>query len=471
MNLEAEACYRALVAQDRRFDGLFYVGVSSTGIYCRCVCTARTPKRENCTFYRHPAEAERAGFRPCLLCRPELAPGNAPVDATSRLAAAAYRRIEDGALDEMSLDELAEELGVTDRHLRRALTDEFGISPVELAQTQRLLMAKRLLTDTNLPIGQIALDSGFASVRRFNTLFQERYRLSPGALRKQASKPTTEAIRLEVSYREPYDWERLLAFLERRCIPGVEQVQAGVYQRTVDLAGQRGVLSVHRSRSRPTLTVEMTSELKRKAPLLLRKVRRLFDTDADPYLIAQSLGDLAFGEEGVRVPGAFDGFEAAVRAVLGQQVSVAAARTFAGRLVARFGEPVETGIEGLTHVFPTAQVLRELSPETLSEIGLVKSRAKTLFDLASADLRLVPGVDVDATLRKLRGIAGIGEWTAQYIAMRALSYPDAFPGGDLGVLKALHTKSEDEAKQRSESWRPWRAYAVMHLWNSLESKQ
>ncbi|HVT11302.1 MAG TPA: DNA-3-methyladenine glycosylase 2 [Fimbriimonadaceae bacterium] len=467
MTLDAEACYRALSAKDSRFDGLFFVGVQTTGIYCRCVCSAKTPQRKNCRFFSNAAAAEHAGFRPCLLCRPELAPGRARVDAVGRLASIAVRRIEDGALTDTSLADFAAELGVTDRHLRRAVVEHYGVSPLELLQTQRLLVAKRLLMDTGLPIGEVALASGFSSVRRFNALFQERYRLSPSQIRKSKKRPG-ETVILEIGYRAPYDWESIIRFLGARRIEGVESVRDGRYLRAVHPGGW---IAVSPKPGRNALRVEVSAGLTKTIPQILRRVRRLFDTSSEPEAISEVLGDLAAGHPGLRVPGAFDGFEACVRAIVGQQISVAGARTIVGRIARRFGTPVETPFEDLTHAFPGPEAIAQASVEDIASVGIVSKRSKALIAIAQAvverRLRLVPGADVDATIAQLCEFDGIGPWTAQYIAMRALAYPDAFPHSDLGILKALGTKNPAEALAIAERWRPWRAYAALHLWRSL----
>lgn len=472
MNLDSDACYRALMAKDSRFDGLFFVGVKTTGIYCRCVCTARSVKRENCTFHPNAAAAEQAGFRPCLICRPELAPGRARVDAVGRLAAAAVRRIEDGALTDTSLTELASELGVTDRHLRRAVVEQYGVAPVELLQTQRLLTAKRLLMDTALPIGEVAFASGFSSLRRFNTLFRDRYRLTPTEIRRAKKSIKQESLVLEIGYRAPYDWESIVTFLGARAVPEVEAVQDGRYIRVVTLGEHAGWIAVSPSTKRNALEIEVSAGLVKAIPQVLRRVRRLFDTSSEPEAISEALGELAASRPGMRVPGAFDGFEAATRAVLGQQITVTGARTLAGRLAERFGASVETPFPNLTRAFPSAEAMASATVDPIGSLGIVGQRARALITIAQAlmskELRLVPGADVDETIERLCQIDGIGQWTAQYIAMRALSYPDAFPHADLGLMKALGTKKAAEVLEAGEKWRPWRAYATLHLWRSLD---
>jgi len=476
MTLDADTCYRALRARDARFDGRFFVAVSSTRIYCRPVCTVKPPRKENCRFYPSHAAAESAGYRPCLRCRPELAPGNASVDATTRLAQAAASLIEDRALDEEGLDAIATRLGITDRHLRRAFGAEFGVSPVEFAQTQRLLLAKRLLTDTAMPVTDVAFASGFGSLRRFNALFKQRYRLQPGALRKRmhaqgAGSP--DVLRFELSYRPPYDWPAVSAFLGARAIAGVEAVENGVYRRTVRAAADGkpafGWIEIAPSPKKSALRVAVSASLAKALPPVLSRVKSLMDLACNPTEVAQALGTLAKSHPGLRVPGAFDGFEVAVRAIVGQQVSVAAARTVTGRIATAFGEPVQTPFASLNAVFPTARRIADLPYGQVARLGMPGARAKTILGIARAiadgKLELVPNADIEATLEKLRSLPGVGEWTAQYIAMRALAWPDAFPHTDLGVMRALGEKNPRRVLELGEAWRPWRAYAVLHLWH------
>jgi AraC family transcriptional regulator, regulatory protein of adaptative response / DNA-3-methyladenine glycosylase II len=477
MNLDSRTCYRALRAHDARFDGRFFVAVSSTRIYCRPVCTVRPPRRENCRFFPSAAAAEAGGYRPCLRCRPELAPGNASVDATTRLAQAAANMMEDATLDNEGLDALATRLGITDRHLRRAFGVEFGVSPVEFAQTQRLLLAKRLLTDTAMPVTEVAFASGFGSVRRFNALFRERYRLKPSQLRGQrgAGPAAADVLEFELSFRPPLDWPAMSAFLGVRSIAGVEAVEGGCYRRTVriPIGGREhvGWVAVEASTRKPTLRVAVSASLAKALPPVLSRVKALMDLACHPAEVAQALGALAKRRPGLRVPGAFDGFEMAVRAILGQQVTVAAARTVAGRFAATFGDSIETPFDSLTTLFPTAMRIAALSPGRIARLGMPGARARTVVALARAvadgSLVLMPNADIEATLARLRALPGVGEWTAQYIAMRALSWPDAFPHTDLGVMKALGETRARQVLAAGEAWRPWRAYAVMHLWQSL----
>jgi AraC family transcriptional regulator of adaptative response / DNA-3-methyladenine glycosylase II len=476
MLLDAERCYRALQTHDARFDGRFFVGVSSTGIYCRPVCRTRTPRRANCSFFPSAAAAESSGFRPCMRCRPELAPGNAAVDAGTRLVQAAAGLIEDGLLVDGSVEELAQRLGVTDRHLRRVFRSELGVSPVQFVQTQRLLLAKRLLTDTAMPFMDVAMASGFGSLRRFNTLFQTRYRMRPTDVRKAVgSVPQPELLEFSLSYRPPLDWAALLSFLSKRTIAGVEHVQDGVYLRTARVGASTGWIAVMPDRAKPALRVALSSSLSRVVPAVLARVKRVFDLGCDPEQMGAALGPLALRRPGLRLPGTFDGFEAAVRAILGQQITVRAAHTIAGRFAGTFGQPVEAPHATLRFVFPSVARIAALAPSDIAEIGVVSARAKAIIAVAAAmhegRLRLDPGADVDVTLRALREVPGIGEWTAQYLAMRALAWPDAFPHTDYGVLKALAEKNPKRALAHAEQWRPWRSYAVIHLWNSLEDSQ
>lgn len=475
MNLDQESCYQALLAHDPRFDGAFFVAVRSTGVYCRTVCPARTPRRENCAFYPSAAAAERAGYRPCLRCRPELAPGNARVDALGRLAAAALDRIESGMLSDAGVAGLADDLGVTDRHLRRIVKAELGVSPIELAQTQRLLLAKRLLTDTALPVTEVAFASGFSSVRRFNALFQERYRLNPSEVRRnRRSAGTPDSLRFEVAYRPPFDWNSLLLFLAQRASQGVEVIADGVYRRTVQSGRCAGWVQVQPHPVRNTLVVELSSSLAGAAMPVLAGVKRQFDLSAEPQRISEHLGELAAYHPGLRVPGAIDGFETTVRSILGQQVSVKAASTLAGRVAARFGEAMESAAEGLTHLSPSPEAIARAEVDQLTALGLTAARAHCVLALARAvaegRVLLEPQPDVEAAMAQLQELPGIGEWTAHYVAMRVFAWPDAFPHSDLGIRKALGERSPRQVLQFAESWRPWRAYAAMHLWKSLEER-
>lgn len=477
MTLNDRICYRALAARDARFDGLFFVGVKTTGIYCRPVCTARTPGRERCRFFSNAAAAEREGFRPCLRCRPELAPGHAPVDAVSRLAHQAAARIESGGLnDGGNLEDLATELGISSRQLRRAIRREYGVSPVELAQTKRLLFAKQLLTESALPMIDVALASGFSSVRRFNSLFRERYRLTPTHLRRRVdSQCCRGSLRLTLVYRPPFAWPEMLRFLAGRATAGVECVTNESYLRTVEVGRCRGWVRAQPIAGRAALAVELSTSLVPVLAPVLARIRHLFDLAARPDVIESHLAEdkrLAAcirRAPGLRVPGAFDGFELAVRAIVGQRISVAAATTLAGRLARAYGEPIETPFPCLGLTSPTASRLARAEPEKLARLGIAKPRARCIVDLARAvvdrAISLEPVANLESAVEQLKEIPGIGDWTANYIALRALRCSDAFPAGDLGLLRGYGTESAAVLRQAAEAWRPWRAYAAIHLWN------
>ncbi|MBK9752524.1 MAG: helix-turn-helix domain-containing protein [Nannocystis sp.] len=470
--LDRDACYAALAARDARFDGLFFVGVATTGIYCRPVCSARTPRRDRCTFYRSSAEAERAGHRACLRCRPELAPGAAPQDAVPRLVAGATALIDHGYLNEHGVDALARTLGVSARHLRRATEDMLGVSPIELAQSRRLALAKQLLHDSTLPITELAHASGFRSVRRFNALFQARFGRPPSELRRAAST-RGPALALRLDLRPPFDWPRLLAFLAARAIPGVEHIDGDIYRRIVHLGGHTGPVCLRPDPHHPAIRADIDPALAPVLMPLVARLRRLLDLDAHPAQISAvlardpRLAPLLRRRPGLRVPGAIDPFEAAARAVLGQQVSVRAATTLAGRLVARFGLPLAEPLANLTHRFPTAAEIADIAVPELAAIGLPQARAAGLQALARAftDEHLAgPHQDPEHFAAALTALPGVGDWTAQYLVLRALHHPDGFPAGDLVLRKALGGRPERAIRERAEAWRPWRAYAVLHLW-------
>jgi AraC family transcriptional regulator, regulatory protein of adaptative response / DNA-3-methyladenine glycosylase II len=487
--LDTDCCYQAVLTHDPRFDGVFFVGVSSTRIYCRTVCRAKTPQRKNCTFYPSAAAAEQAGFRPCLLCRPELAPGNARIDATGRLAAAIARHIEDGTFTEQRFADLAQELGVSERHLRRVVQQEFGVSPIELVQTHRLLLAKRLLTDTPLPIADIAYTSGFSSLRRFNALFQDRYRLNPTQLRKThratmvSDRPRAiakEYLVCELAYRPPLDWQALLSYLAGRAIAGVETIEGDSasadlsvrYVRTVRIGQLQGWLTVEPVRKKNVLRVQLSLSLVPVLLSALARVKALFDLAAEPQQIAAHLGSLALHHPGLRVPGAFDGFEIAVRTILGQQVSVKAATTLMGRFVQCFGEPITTPFSTLTHLTPTAERVAQADIAAIASLGILGTRAKSILALAQAiaerTLSLTPGSPIEQTIAQLQELPGIGPWTAHYIAMRVLADPDIFLHTDLGIRQALGETNPKRILAIAAPWQPWRSYATLHLWKSLE---
>ncbi len=491
MLLDQDVCTRALEARDARFDGVFFVGIRSTGIYCRPICPARATLRKNRRYFSNAAAAERQGFRPCLRCRPELAPGLARIDAVPRIAQTAARRIAAGALNGHDVDALAATLGVSGRQLRRAMQQELGVSPIELAQTHRLLLAKQLLTDTGLPISQVAYASGFQSLRRFNSLFLDRYRLNPSAMRKSraarradaAADGRPDAVLLALTYRPPLDWKAMLAFLAARSAPATECVEDGVYARTLTIDGHSGVIRVtqptptddRQHLGNPVLHLEVGASL---LPVLLAvtaRVRRLFDLDAEPDRIASHLTEAGFGPirgeaRGLRVPGAADSFELAIRAILGQQVSVKGASTLMSRFTERYGEAIATDHPRLTHLPPSAAGVAAASPQHIAAIGIPGARAQTIHHLArqvaSKSLVIEPDADVRLLTRQLLEVPGIGPWTAEYIMMRAVHWPDAFPASDLVLRRAAGNLSPAKLIRAAEDWRPWRAYAAMHLWRT-----
>ena len=482
--LDADACYRAVAAHDARFDGAFFIGVTSTGIYCRPVCRVKTPRRENCRFFAHASQAEGAGFRPCLRCRPELAPQTlawSAQDASALLAQHAARLLDspDAWGDEVpSVAGLAARLGVSDRHLRRVFEAELGVSPMDWLQTRRLLAAKQLLADTRLPVAQVALAAGFASLRRFNAAFAAQYRMSPTALRRDGSEAKPgDGIAVTLGYRPPYDVREMLQFLQQRGIAGVEQIDVAAHTvaRTLRLDDDTcGWVACRFEPEQHRVQVRVADSLAPQLPRVIARVRAWLDLDADPAAIHAVLGADFPALAGLRVPGTLDGFELAVRAVLGQQVTVAAARTLTTRLVERFGTPLATPIDGLTRLFPTPAALAAASGDELGQLGLVRQRQAAIHALAQAvssgQISMHAGADVAATMDALKALPGIGAWTADYIALRALRWPDAFPSGDVALQKALSPDGQRltarAAESRAERWRPWRAYAVIRAWHS-----
>ncbi|HET9990947.1 MAG TPA: AlkA N-terminal domain-containing protein [Kofleriaceae bacterium] len=495
--LTDDARYEAILARDPRFDGVFFVGVQTTGVYCRPICPARTPGRSRCTFYATPAQAEQAGFRACFRCRPELAPAGdsspASVDAIDALVTTATQRIHEGALNTGSIDDLAAELGVTARHLRRATEARLGVSPIELAQTRRLALAKQLLQDTALPITSIAFAAGFGSVRRFNAMFAAKMGTPPNEIRRKHASGAGEAIELRLDYRPPYDWARLLGFLRGRAIPGVEKI-TDEYRRVVHLDGHVGEIVVRPdprgarrsehpnrddgsppTRPRSALVLELAPALLPVVMPLVARVRRMFDLDARPDLVDRALArdatlaPLVAARPGLRLPGAIDPFEASIRALLGQQVSVAAATTLAGRFAAQLG--TKLGDQELCYRFPTPREVAKAGAERIVKIGMPMARANAIHNFARAldrgEIQLDHYADLDAFVAQLVELPGIGPWTAHYLAMRALHLPDAFPAADLGIQKALDRAGPRDAEARAAAWRPYRSYAVMHLWTDL----
>jgi AraC family transcriptional regulator of adaptative response / DNA-3-methyladenine glycosylase II len=450
MELDADACYRALLTRDARFDGRFFTGVKTTGVYCRPICPARTPYRKNCAFFGCAAAAQEAGFRPCLRCRPEIAPNSPAWNGTSATVSKALRLIAEGALDDGLVDRLAGRVGVGERQLRRLFNEHVGASPLTVASAQRILFAKKLLIETALPITDIAFAAGYSSVRRFNHVVRDAYQRSPRELRGR-KLPSTTAIMLTLPFRPPYNWNALVRFLRPRAIPGVEQVTENSYARTIRIDGVPGRVEVTPVPGASHLLARIELQNLRPLARVADRLRRIFDTGAPIEDIESQLKPLIKADPGVRVPGAWDVFELTVRAILGQQVTVKGATTLSGRLVEKFGETSEHGRH-----FPLPETMARAD---LASIGLPRARAHSLQSVAEAFASNTPPDNPD----ELRKLPGIGEWTAQYIAMRAFNEPDAFPATDLGLLKAA---GKDVAK-KAEQWRPWRAYAAMHLWLNL----
>ena len=476
---DLHVCEQARLSRDARFDGLFFTAVTSTGIYCRPVCPAPAPKPRNIVYYRHAAGAEAAGFRPCLRCRPELAPGDGSWRRGDETVARALKLIDQGVLGEAPLAALAGKVGLGERQLRRLFSDRLGVTPVQVHGTRRLLFAKQLLTETALPITQVALAAGFGSLTRFNTTFREEYRMAPRDLRKRTALPAGEVMTLRLGYRPPYDFTAMLDFLRGRALPGVENVDAESYSRVIGNGDSAGWLRVSRwegGAESHALKLQLHGVDPAQLLGIVNRLRRMFDLDADPQAIAKALGEdarlrpLLKKNPGLRLPSGWDGFEIAVRAVVGQQVSVAAARTLTARLAQHHGTTLETPFEpGLTHLFPTPEALVDVD---LTRIGLTRARASTISGLSRALLEGRVDFQPERTLEDFTArwvaLPGIGPWTANYIALRATGHPDAFPADDLVLQKAVPTDGSRMTARalsaRAEAWRPWRAYAVIQLW-------
>jgi len=492
--LDPALCWRMARSRDPRFDGLFFFGVKTTGVYCRPVCPARTPLAAHCVFFEHPAQAEQHGFRPCLRCRPELAPGRWQTDppATERerqvrsaIAVLDQALWAEGGPHASPIQAAAQQLGISDRHLRRVFVQVMGVSPQAYLQTRRLLMAKRLLTDTRLPVIEVAAIAGFSSLRRFNACWRQQYGLTPTQLRRQrAARPGPAAASaekvLDLSFslptRPPFDLGALLSFFERRQVEGLESVSAQRMRRALVILNAEGVAHAGWIEIRAIaeargsgITVRMSPSLASVIPSVLDRVRRAFDLSCRPEAVAQALGALSIGHEGLRIPGALDGFEIAVRAIVGQQITVAQATRRVSDLVSAFGTPVDTPWPEVTRAFPSAACLARQPLDQLSQVLQHRARARAIHSLAhevaAGRLTLEPTTEIDAVMATLKAIPGVGEWTAQYVALRALGWPDAFPDSDAGLLKALGTRSPRQAGQRAQIWRPYRGYAAIHLWS------
>jgi AraC family transcriptional regulator of adaptative response / DNA-3-methyladenine glycosylase II len=475
MELDWRVCSRARLSRDPRFDGKFYIGVVGSGVYCRPICPAPTAKEKNVRYFPSAAAAAEAGFRPCLRCRPECSPGTPAWLGTSNTVSRALRLIGESGLEDGGVESLAERLGIGSRHLRRLFLRHLGATPMAVAQTRRLHFAKKLIDETCLPMGQIALASGFGCVRRFNAAIRKVYKRTPTQIRRlvrQKQAPPGNQYLLRLNFRPPYHWEGVLSYLAARATPGVEAVMNNCYRRTISLNGSDGYFEVSLDEERDALVARIEFGDPQLLFHIVERIRAMFDLNADWATIVRALeGDPTLArametDPGLRVPGSWNGFELATRAILGQQVTVKGATALAGRLAAKFGKPF-SGPPGLTHIFPTAEVLAD---SKLAGVGLTGARAETIRVLARAvangKIDFEGVVDTEKFLQCLCEIPGIGKWTAQYVAMRALREPDAFPSSDLGLLRALKLKSYRELESRAEAWRPWRAYAAMYLWNS-----
>jgi AraC family transcriptional regulator of adaptative response / DNA-3-methyladenine glycosylase II len=478
VDLDADRCYRALRSRDRRFDGRFFVGVTTTGIYCRPICPSPPPRPRNVRFFACAAAAQAEGFRPCLRCRPETAPGTPAWEGSPALVRRALRLIAQGGLDDDDVEAFAERLGVGGRHLRRLFESHLGASPAAVARASRAHLAKRLLDETDLRMTEVAFAAGFRGVRQFNQAVRASFHATPRELRaRRRSRGAGPAdLTLRLAYRPPLDWDALFAFLRLRATPGVERVDAAGYRRTLRTGAAAGTLAVRPEPEKGQAVLTLRLPAVEGVQAIVARVRRLFDLDADPAGIARqlarspALAPLIERHPGLRVPGAWDGFELAVRAVLGQQVSVPGATTLCARLVERFGEKLEGPAEpGLTHLFPTAAALAEAD---VAVIGLPRARAEAIralsAEVAAERLPLDGRLELEALVARLCAVPGIGAWTAHYVAMRACGETDAFPAGDLGLRRALGGArgpvSERALLSAAEAWRPWRAYAAVYLW-------
>jgi AraC family transcriptional regulator, regulatory protein of adaptative response / DNA-3-methyladenine glycosylase II len=480
MNLDWQVCSRARLSRDARFDGKFFIGVVGSGVYCRSICPAPTAKEKNVRYFPTAAAAAEAGFRPCLRCRPESSPGTPAWLGTSNTVSRALRLIGESGMEDGGVEVLAERLGVGSRHLRRLFLRHLGATPIAVAQTRRLHFAKKLIDETGLPMSQIALAAGFGCVRRFNAGIRKVYHRTPTQIRRLARpkdmQPGNQYV-FRLHFRPPYHWQGMLAFLAPRTTPGVEVVENGAYRRTISLNGRDGHFEVSLDQTRPALIVRIEFGDPHSLFFIIERIRAMFDLTADWSAIVQNLrtdpvlATRVEADPGLRVPGCWNGFELATRAILGQQITVKGATALTGKLVSSFGKTF-SATSGLSHLFPPPEVLADAK---LASIGMPGARAETIRRLARAvcdgKIKFEGVVDSDAFLNQLCEIPGIGKWTAQYIAMRALGEPDAFPSSDLGLLRAMSLRNSRELEHRAETWRPWRAYAAMYLWKIFgESK-
>lgn len=479
MALVWQTCSRARLSRDPRFDGKFFIAVLTSRVYCRSICPAPTAKEKNVRYYATAAAAAEAGFRPCLRCRPECSPGTPAWLGTPTTVSRALRLIAEGGLEDGGIETLASQLGVGSRHLRRLFVRHLGATPSAVASTMRLHFAKKLIDETALPMHEVAIASGFGSVRRFNAGIQAVYHRTPTQIRRLVRQPSTQPsnhYQFQLRFRPPYHWRGMLDFFAARAIPGVEAVAGGVYKRTISLPTGDGWFEVSADERNAALSLRVQFPEPRALFSIVERVRAMFDLNADWSAIQRGLrGDPDLrgrlqAEPGLRLPGCWNGFELAVRAILGQQVTVKGASLMAGRIAAAFGRsfPAQSG---LTHLFPLPTVLADAR---LEDTGVTGARSETIRKLARAvrdgKLAFEGVIDVPAWLAELCMIPGIGDWTAQYIALRALAEPDAFPASDLGLLRALSVEKARDLERRAEAWRPWRAYAAMYLWSVADHK-
>lgn len=471
--------YLAIRSHDSRFDGRFFFAVNSTGIYCRPICTSKAPKLENCLFFPNATAAEAAGFRPCLRCRPELISGNASIDPVTCLVQRALSFIEDGFLDDARLNELAKELQISDRHLRRIFQAELGVTPIKFAQTQRLLLAKRLLTDTGLPITEVAFAAGFHSLRRFNVLFKKHYGLNPTNFRQTITvQKLADSLIFELHYQPPLDWKLLLEFISAHSISKCEEINNGVYRRVVRIYHgnqcHTGWFSVKLLPNLCVLQVTLDIKLIRVILPAIKRIKLLFDLTCHPNAIGEVLGSLPLPNSGLRVPGAFDGFEIAIQTILSQQIAAKTIRTAIEQFVTYFGEPQSTPFTALTHAFPSPERIARTPIEEISSLGIASFHSKAIISLAQAivskRLVLSSDADVSRTLEQLRSILPVDECSIQYIVMRSLSWPDAFPISAKTLKQTLGVRSSVKAQEYIKIWQPWRSYAAMYLWSKLQGK-
>ena len=478
--------YNAFVSKDERFDGKFFAGITTTGIYCRPICKARLPKKENCVFFKTKAEAEKAGFRPCLICRPELAPEYSIVNAKKTIAEQTLSMLNQNACDENVLENISKKLGYSDRHIRRVFQEEFNVSSIEYLQTNRLLLAKKLLTDTKLSIQDVAIGSGFKSLRNFNNSFKKHYKIAPSYFRKREKQKdtTNDEIIVYLSYKPPYDWDSLLYFLKMREVKDMEIITDKTYTRAISIQGKNetfeGYIKVENKEDKNALKVGVSYGLIKILSVVLNKVKNLFDLTSNPEIIYDNIKSLNeikpnLCKIGTRVPGAINVFEIAVRAVLGQLVSIKTACTLVKRFVEKFGKKINTGIDGISIAFPEPKAIldTENAVEEMKSTGIHYAKGNAILELAKYYNKIGNDysqlADIQEEIVKLKAIKGIGNWTANYIAMRAMNYTDSFLATDYGVVKALEPIKPKEIKKISEKWSPWRSYITVNIWNSLDN--